>query len=66
MFSGGGSGKIKASELDTFGWYGKILFLAGQEVQNIKYVEKMKLYDFLTALSYKLAEMTATNDAVNG
>ena len=46
----------------TFGWYGKILYLAGQNVRDIKYVEGMKLYDFLTALSYKVAVFNDENE----
>ena len=49
------------NDLAKFGWYGHILFLAGG-VENIKLVEKMNLYDFLTALSYKIAQNEALND----
>lgn len=49
-------------EMAAFGWYGKILYLAGQDVTSIRYVEKMKLHDFLTALSYRVAENKAVNE----
>lgn len=48
--------------MESFGWYGKILYLAGTDVTNIRYVEKMKLHEFLTALSYRVAENRAANE----
>ena len=59
VFTSKGGGKL--NDLAKFGWYGHILFLAGG-VENIKLVEKMNLYDFLTALSYKIAQNEALND----
>jgi hypothetical protein len=38
-----------------------VLFLA-EGVENIKLVEQMNLYDFLTALSYKIAKNEAMNE----
>lgn len=49
------------NDVAKFGWYGHILFLSGG-VENIKLVEKMNLYDFLTALSYRIAQNEALND----
>ena len=58
--SKGGGGKLN-KDLAQFGWYGHVLFLA-DGVQNIKLVEQMNLYDFLTALSYKIARNEAMNE----
>ena len=49
--------------MERFGWYGKILYLAGENVRNIRYVERMNVYQFLTALSYRIEENKISYDA---
>lgn len=38
--------------------------MAGKDITAIKYVENMRLYDFLTALSYRIAEIKFENEQI--
>lgn len=41
--------------LNSFGWYGKLLWVAGG-VANVNMVENMNCYDFARMLSFEIAK----------